>query len=383
MDEHLIVRDDFPTSRKGFDPAAVRAHLDEVAQVVAQARREATSETASAGVREIIAAAERLAGELDSEARSTLDAAQGEAAATLTAAREKVEAALNAAEAEADETVSAAHEEARSALAEARGEAESIVEATQAEAQSAIEEANAQRDEAESKAGTARAEADSIIAEAREQADSIQAEARERAEELNQTQERAESILAEVQERAESILAEAREQADELTERSREDSELTIAQAEARREELMAQAAVEARGQVEEAENAIADLVSHANELGRRVGRFGEELTSGLGISASTPPGRQLSVGDFTDEPAVLDAGPDGGDLVSTRRFAHPSAGRGAAPTAYVEEARMIASSMALQGHSEAVIAERIESEFGPIDDLGELLRTVHARISG
>jgi DivIVA domain-containing protein len=71
MKRSEIVRTDFPTSRKGYDRAAVDAHLREIADAVErQAPADASrAEAAGAKVTEIIELAERKAAEIEAEAR--------------------------------------------------------------------------------------------------------------------------------------------------------------------------------------------------------------------------------------------------------------------------------------------------------------------------
>jgi DivIVA domain-containing protein len=69
LDRQTIMRDDFPSNRRGYDPAAVDAHLDRVADEVDELRRQAaapTSLSAQAGdqVKAIVEAAERSAQEI-------------------------------------------------------------------------------------------------------------------------------------------------------------------------------------------------------------------------------------------------------------------------------------------------------------------------------
>jgi polyhydroxyalkanoate synthesis regulator phasin len=91
-----IVRSDFPSSRRGWDPDAVRAHLEQVEALVAELRAASTrgapaAETASAQVREIIAAAEHGAEAIragaEQDARRIREAAADEADSAREAAR--------------------------------------------------------------------------------------------------------------------------------------------------------------------------------------------------------------------------------------------------------------------------------------------------------
>jgi DivIVA domain-containing protein len=91
LDRQTIMRDDFPSNRRGYDPAAVDAHLDRIADEVDEMRRRAAARaplSAQAGeqVQAIVEAAERGAQEIR-------DAAQAEArehVANVTAAADRL-----------------------------------------------------------------------------------------------------------------------------------------------------------------------------------------------------------------------------------------------------------------------------------------------------
>jgi DivIVA domain-containing protein len=91
LDRRTIMRDDFPSNRRGYDPAAVDAHLDRIADEVDEMRRQAAAPaplSAQAGeqVKTIVEAAERGAQEIR-------DAAQTEArehVAHVTAAADRL-----------------------------------------------------------------------------------------------------------------------------------------------------------------------------------------------------------------------------------------------------------------------------------------------------
>ena len=77
LDRQTIMRDDFPSNRRGYDPAAVDAHLDRIADEVDEMRRQAAapapvSAQAGAQVQAIVEAAEPARQEIR-------DAAQAEA----------------------------------------------------------------------------------------------------------------------------------------------------------------------------------------------------------------------------------------------------------------------------------------------------------------
>jgi hypothetical protein len=74
-----IVRDDFPSARRGYDPAAVRAHLDSAWAYLESVRQTPLAHTAANKVADIVAAAERTATEIEQEARREAEQAQREA----------------------------------------------------------------------------------------------------------------------------------------------------------------------------------------------------------------------------------------------------------------------------------------------------------------
>jgi DivIVA domain-containing protein len=68
-----ILKDDFPTARRGYDPAAVEAHLREVADSVESSPEPSLADVAAKKVASIIEAAERNAKEIEAEARKEAD----------------------------------------------------------------------------------------------------------------------------------------------------------------------------------------------------------------------------------------------------------------------------------------------------------------------
>jgi hypothetical protein len=74
MKREEIVRDDFPTVRKGYDPAAVHAHLRTIADKVEQGGGSPSlAEVAAEKVASIVEAAEAKAKEIEAEARRGAD----------------------------------------------------------------------------------------------------------------------------------------------------------------------------------------------------------------------------------------------------------------------------------------------------------------------
>jgi DivIVA domain-containing protein len=91
LDRQTIMRDDFPSNRRGYDPAAVDAHLDRIADEVDEMRRQAAAPaplSAQAGqqVKAIVEAAERGAQEI----RDTAHAEAREHVANVTAAADRL-----------------------------------------------------------------------------------------------------------------------------------------------------------------------------------------------------------------------------------------------------------------------------------------------------
>src|SRR5215207_7188693 len=94
MEREQIIRDDFPSARKGWDPAAVRAHLESVADAAAGGSGPAEpklGEVAAGHVRSVLAAAESAASEITAsakaEANSIVASARAEASELLDRAK--------------------------------------------------------------------------------------------------------------------------------------------------------------------------------------------------------------------------------------------------------------------------------------------------------
>jgi hypothetical protein len=87
LDRQSIEKRDFPIGRRGYDPAAVDAHLRALASEIEELQRTAAgrgadSLAASAGtqVQAIVAAAEVAAGEIESDARASAESTRAQAA---------------------------------------------------------------------------------------------------------------------------------------------------------------------------------------------------------------------------------------------------------------------------------------------------------------
>jgi DivIVA domain-containing protein len=73
MKRDEIVRDDFPTARKGYDPAAVDAHLRKVAEGAEKSEPSSLADVAAQKVASIVEAAEAKAREIEADARREAD----------------------------------------------------------------------------------------------------------------------------------------------------------------------------------------------------------------------------------------------------------------------------------------------------------------------
>jgi DivIVA domain-containing protein len=96
LDRQSIMRDDFPSNRRGYDPAAVDAHLDRIADEVDELRRRAAvpaplSAQAGDQVKAIVEAAERGAQEIHDAARAEAREHVARVTAAADRLRERVE----------------------------------------------------------------------------------------------------------------------------------------------------------------------------------------------------------------------------------------------------------------------------------------------------
>ena len=126
MEREEIVRDDFPTVRKGWSPEAVEVHLRAVADWVAATSSRArevptpTADAASERVGAVLAAAESTAAEIVEEA-------EAEAERIVIAARAEADQIRAAARTESEEAVSAASREASGRVEQAQAAVEGLV----------------------------------------------------------------------------------------------------------------------------------------------------------------------------------------------------------------------------------------------------------------
>lgn len=122
MEREEIIREDFPSARRGWDPDAVRAHLESLAERIPSGPP-GLAEDAGARVSSILAAAEETAREIEQRARSEaeqlLESARTEAAELLERARSESERLLAAARGEAGESVEAAQRAVQSLIGQA------------------------------------------------------------------------------------------------------------------------------------------------------------------------------------------------------------------------------------------------------------------------
>lgn len=94
MEREEIVREDFPTVRKGWDPGSVRAHLQALADRLPTGSA-SIADLAAERVSEIVAAAEATAAEIEADARREADEVLAKAGEE---ARQRVEQAHSAVE---------------------------------------------------------------------------------------------------------------------------------------------------------------------------------------------------------------------------------------------------------------------------------------------
>lgn len=126
MEREQILRSDFPTARKGWSPAAVQEHLRAVADSNASEAADGAgdgpslADVAADRVRNVIAAAEEQAAEIEREARTASER-------LLSGARDESEGLLAGARAEADRLVAAAREEAAARVEQARAAVEGLI----------------------------------------------------------------------------------------------------------------------------------------------------------------------------------------------------------------------------------------------------------------
>ncbi|HLI73002.1 MAG TPA: DivIVA domain-containing protein, partial [Acidimicrobiales bacterium] len=176
-----VARHTFGTSRRGFDPAEVRAYLEAVArELVAAADREHE-------LRRAVAEAERRAANpvLD---EATLTAALGQETARVLKSAHDASAELVArAEGEAERIRSQAHEEADHLRSQAQHDADQLLGRTEqttnertAQAEAAANEMRRRaQDEATARLDSAKLEAESMVTTAREECRSMVQEAQE------------------------------------------------------------------------------------------------------------------------------------------------------------------------------------------------------------
>ena len=116
MERDQILRDDFPTSRRGWDPDAVRAHLCAVAESArdggATGEARPLADLAADRVRSVIGAAEQAAAQIESDARAEADR-------TLEAARLECDRIQTSARAESEKLLSEAREESAARIEQA------------------------------------------------------------------------------------------------------------------------------------------------------------------------------------------------------------------------------------------------------------------------
>lgn len=137
LDRDSIVRRDFPTNRRGYDPAAVEAHLSTLAGEIEALQRRAfepatLSDQAGEQVRAIVQAAERGAEEI----RATASAEAAQRVAHVTEAAEHLRARVEQMEADVTRVMGELRDEARrlhADLSALRGDATRLGAASEGE----------------------------------------------------------------------------------------------------------------------------------------------------------------------------------------------------------------------------------------------------------
>ncbi len=133
LDREDIVRDDFPTVRRGYDPDAVKAHLRVVADALPERSSTPLAQTAAGRVGEIIEVAEKKAAEIEAEARSEAErivkAAREEASEQV----DRAQGAVNRLVEQADELRSAVGKLGADIASQVRSRAVSETEAPEPE----------------------------------------------------------------------------------------------------------------------------------------------------------------------------------------------------------------------------------------------------------
>jgi cell division septum initiation protein DivIVA len=137
LDRDSIVRRDFPTNRRGYDPAAVEAHLSTLAGEIEALQRRASepatlSDQAGEQVRAIVQAAERGAEEI----RATASAEAAQRVAHVTEAAEHLRARVEQMETDVTRVMGELRDEARrlhADLSALRGDATRLGAASEGE----------------------------------------------------------------------------------------------------------------------------------------------------------------------------------------------------------------------------------------------------------
>jgi len=218
--------------------------------------------------------------------------------------------------------------------------------------------------------------------------------------------ERVGAVLAAAESAAAEIVEEAEAEADRIIAAARAEADRIRAAARSESEETVGAANREASGRVEQARGAVEGLIAQADKLRAQVGALGRDLASnmpGAGSSAAEepvaadsppdPPSVKPAAKPVATEPVAtepvatetVDAAPSDDELIAALRGGdeQAAADRPVAPAKAGTEpaaARLVAMNMALDGASRERIAERIESEFGTVDGVDELLDDVLRR---
>ena len=363
MDRDQIFRDDFPTARKGWDPDAVRSHLQAVAdsmpdpdsaEPLVSGEPGSLARTAAERVQEVIEAAEQAAAAIESDTRSEADSLLG-------SARLEADEMRTSARSESDELLASARSESDEMLSSARSESEQMRASAQADAERLVGEA---REEASARVEQARSAVSGLISQADELRDRVGVLGQELAGSMPPSVGEVPGPVIVPEPTPPSIPEPTPEPIPEPTPDPVPEP-LPEPDPEPPSEP---DPAPEPQFFDEPEVTDESDLLEEDPVL--------EELDDDDDDPLAPPP--------VPDEPATVGVGASTDDLIAQLRggaTAADDAGPGAAMSgADLGAARLVAMNMALEGSTREEISTQLEDEFGSIDDVDGLLDEVLAR---
>ena len=362
MDRDQIFRDDFPTARKGWDPDAVRSHLQAVAdsmpdpasaEPLVSGESGSLARTAAERVQEVIEAAEQAAAAIESDTRSEADALLGNA-------RLEADEMRTSARSESDELLASARSESDEMLSSARSESEQMRSSAQADAERLVGEA---REEASARVEQARSAVSGLISQADELRDRVGVLGEELAGSMRPSVAEVPGPVIVPEPTPPSIPEPTPEPIPEPTPDPvpeplpEPDPEPPSEPDPAPEPQFFDEPEVTDESDLLEEDPVLEELEDDDDPL-------------------APPP--------VPDEPATVGAGASTDDLIAQLRggaTAADDAGPGAAMSgADLGAARLVAMNMALEGSTREEISTQLEDEFGSIDDVDGLLDEVLAR---